>query len=815
MGAKPTTKKRPVSPGVAATIALGEDVTVHVRVRDLSGRLLPGARVQLTGLDSEDWCVTDEHALASFDVSVDGHMELVAFYDTTQPGRKTVTFASSPMTLEVAPVDAPPDEAAPAVGPRIVWCTLRVAISYVLTHAFGWQNPALRRKVYFDGQSFSYGVISNNHPTDDPDRDRALRLAGAISYFRETEKLKLGAALEADLAAVEKRDEAEIVAAQKVRKDLGVKGTGFVNTPETQARIDAEVKRVQAEHKVTLDALEADASGPHLSTHRGLVECLLDIFDADVPGETPDGEKTAQKIPNWLRYAVLHLTGLRYRPMGVEGGVHLYISPRDVVRGLRARETLVEEHPESEDTEDLKVHEKHLERMRGYVAEYAALFERDPKLARAVGAKAAMGALARKWSASGSAEGKQLAELATKVANQWIALAEKGAGGSGMDAEATLLGEIVDRRYGRTKEPLDDRVWDAVVRSTQLLNDFVEDGWPPFTPERWNTTWRSQAERRTRGALESRLASEKAARDAAMATELDALPATPKKRRDEVKKKFKAEDDKAAGELEALAETEQSNADGVLAEYGLVATPEGWAAHFDRTKQPYFNQLVCNQVSFILAKLRGATLDPGIPGVVDTLGGAVVDGGPTGKVLFRPTSTSQLEVGDVLVLTFWMPYPDRTKPPSKRGMDVPAWFARGFYEMTEVSGPDDPRLTQFGIETFDVPVKPPAKAPPGAPPAPTTKKFQRVLFKEGDDVQVLTYAHIATVVSWTDKTIAFYETAGPMGFKTRKLSKSMNADPQKRDRPWAFARPPVKANNEMDVGIFLERGRILAGLDDG
>ena len=44
---------------------------------------------------------------------------------------------------------------------------------------------------------------------------------------------------------------------EKVRAELDVKGAGFVNTPETQAKIDQEVRRVQAEHKVTLDALEA------------------------------------------------------------------------------------------------------------------------------------------------------------------------------------------------------------------------------------------------------------------------------------------------------------------------------------------------------------------------------------------------------------------------------------------------------------------------------------------------------------------------------------------------------------------------------
>lgn len=806
-----------------STIDLGDEVVVCVRVRDLSGRCLAGAKVTIGGPHPAHG-TTDRSGLVKLPVTMSGDLPVDARYVTSQLERGTAQFTAATRTIKAT--DLSFDEDGDGAAKAELWVTLRVDIRYVLTHAFGWQNPHLRKKVYFDAQSYKYTTLSNQHPTDDPSRDRALALADAVRYFKQRADAKVIQRLDAELKLVEARDDQEMAAADSVRSKHKIKDDS-PNSPELQAEIDKAFAEAQKdETRKAIAALEADASGPHLTTHRGLVECLLDLFDKE-----PEGART----PDWVKYAVLHLSGLRYRPMGAGGTVPLYIAPAHVVLGFRKRDIRHTEHPSSWDRTGAPAgaDASHEERQRGFAFEYAALIAREPELASLKRDGAAMYALAKdpaNWEAKAKVSRSitALRAVAEKVAQIWIELASTSSKAGAMDADATFLGEIVDRWASPGPDQLPERVWLCTVKSTQLINDFIDPAWPPFTEIRWNIGTRTDddeeledelekvyedghkgreerdAERRLEA--ERRAANDRAAVGSATDADRKAKEATAKANalraaREEAaaKKKLAQEEERARkatdGAKTAAARHARSVEQRELEEWGLwsgddsVNAARRWGPHFEATLQPYFNQVVCNDVLYILSTIRGAGLGGMIAEVSRAFKPPAVIGAPSGRGQFRPTEPGQVQAGDVLIQTQFVDYALASPH------DVRVAFGKEAESAPQVSGPAELLERKgYGIES----------------------STGILLVNERGKIKKLNWMHVATAIGSgvgtndkgaTGEGVFFFETASPVGISFRTFEEILD------DRAWAFARPgPSK--NEPDLKPFLDRARLLAGLDE-
>lgn len=354
----------PIAPGSPQTLVLGSPLYLVVTVRDLAGTPLPGARV-VARVDGADG--------ASGDTDDTG---LVALRVT--PRASLQARASLPDFVG----DLSPNVTTTVDGEAFV--TLRLRKSYSPTYLFAWQNPILLERIY------------RKHP-DDPGQDpgapvgaggdvdlrsRQQRLLDFIDLIGSevgagaapgpvgtTPALTEMLAVDARLATMEANagtsaglsdeEEAQLATDRDgIRDRAGLTGHAARTwdartrtlTAARAARSADEVAAV-AEARRSLGALitaERRALIPHDSIVEYIVTRVLPAAPADA-------------LPDWLRYMVLHYSGLRY-----VNSKYSYMPPQWILARLRGRE-IANEIPASG------------ERLRRYLGEARSLADGLPR----------------------------------------------------------------------------------------------------------------------------------------------------------------------------------------------------------------------------------------------------------------------------------------------------------------------------------------------------------------------------------------------------------------------------------------------------
>ncbi len=835
-----------VAHGVPATIHVGTALDLHVRVRDGGGRPLSHATVFI-GLSSKE---TDADGLALFPGASTSTTAFAAYaphFDKT-PGAKV--YSQKIDLSKLAPFD-PNSAEAPDLLPKELHVTLVVAIPYALKHLFGWQNKILRKLIYFDGGR------GNTSKLDNPKLDRKLRLQEILDTFdpevKKVAKLRNKKSKDkSDVDALAKKLEAE----KAIRKKLSdARDASLTKDPmRSQANADKEIKK-HDEHidkmatelenaQKTFAADDAAFTAAQAShggfTHQDLMRYIVDEF---LPKLTLRDQ--------WIHYAIVHLTGLRYRPSN--GG---YYAPAKLVYGFREKEIDELEHPSTPDGDPGRF----AQRQRAHARAYLSWLKADAALLEGAAArygwqlaKIKTGAKGRRYEPApvkGGAAAAQLLSALDTIARRdedWAVkpppsapktkpkpgapaapaprearpmtpvdvyalravasavtqtlIASAGGTSSRFSGappdESEYLGEIVDRRFSVPALP--DPIWKSVVSTTQLLNDFVEADWDVI-PANWNRP-------------------------------------------------------KALGAWDRI--------------YAGIDSSD-WLEHHSKTMQPFVTAAECNDVASTLGRARGLpfTGDEWISKMAWTTskegGGAEMFQGTTG--LFRPHRISEVQAGDIIFVGHWVSSEDTDKevhiiPPElfvrlnpisadagkpTQGLSqaVNDWEDRvgfaaalgimnalpsvetkedlaapesGWAYAIETKRPlgskNEKRASRIIRRSVDkVPAAPPAAkgaapkvpaTPPAtdAPPVPAPAPPPLVPHWE-----MLAYQHIATVIE-VDDAVRTFETAEPVGVKAWPWNWVSNPE-------WFFGRiPPGK---QPDLSWFLDRENLIGKgrLDD-
>jgi len=870
-----------IAPGAVANINVATAIDVYVRVRDMTGRPLKGAVVTLGGVMIPSQ-VTDESGLAVLGGVVGTSFTVSASYTALFGAKPGSLVASKLRTVSAtAAFDPSPPTAPDPKARRELHTTVQIPVYYPLKRLFGWQSPILRAKIYMD--AVSVAPFTSAHPKDNPDKNRLSKLNDMLALLdpstRELEAAKKqikdleasiakqkqllvqdGKKHDADSASLAAHDKkvagedasklSDAARARKEKRDAERRGGLQKKVDQDDELKAAHLASLEKSEKSLADAataLEAAKASHGGSTHRQMMEYVVDRV---LP-------KTG--LDDWIKYGIIHLTGLRYRPSG-----RCCYPPGPMVYGMREKEIDEREHPSSsaQSTSDFA------KAQRVYAREYLALLKENPELAKSAAAfyprqkafvswglkarpyreppegksvpgKVASGALVESLERLARSEGPWVAEppdpaakgkrkpklptelyelraIASSVCQAWLkSVGAARAGGipKGPPDENALLGEIVDRWF---QQQIPEVVWNRAVRCTQLIHDFVEQGLD-MAPADWNRP-------------------------------------------------------KVPPDWERV----------------FTGDSSAWLRHHDETMQPYVTGVVCNDVASILARARGLPIghEEFIMGIAHTireagqaadkarqkaevaaaaaLAAATAAGAPAPPPLpaparvglFRPQTLGELKSGDIIFFGHWVPAADADKevhiiPPrtildlgpsvgTKDDSQFGAALSRGILDVKNPeslaptkgvvvygvqrdrphipgdAGAEQPRAVPSSIKTDAKKKKKPDIAPadrivrawlsdpkpkkgevlPDPPPPPTTV------------YDMLTYQHIATVIEVREKYALCLETAQPVGVTARNWETLSGAEV-------FFGRLTPK--NPPDLSWFLSRDNLLAKgrLDDG
>lgn len=815
-----------VSHGGPATTSVGTQVDLYLRVRDLSGRPLEGAKVFVdrpkdpTVTDKAGLCVIKGKSGGSFTVSAEYEANFGKF------GVRKGVFKEQ--RLAIAPFDPTPP-GAPA-DPNVhleVHATIRIPVEYRLLKLFGWQNPALRPKIYMDPVP-----VAGHRRLDETNKDKSrewqlregLRVydAGGRKEIAEAKKAvearkklidernkALGiddkrikddqAALDAHDARVAKLSDDERSAKEKVNADKRAALQKKLDDDTAKRAADKE-KLDEASNVEAVDrALEVALASHGGSTHRQVMEYI-------VKQALP---KSRYANEPWIKYAIIHLTGLRYRPSH-----NCCFPPEDIVYGMRELEIDTREHPSSRGASSK---EEHAERQRIFAREYLSLLSSDEDLAKRVASffdkqigGVYAGTTMRKYAgrsgkpfkpgqiidllkkialsdgpfsvdppdaqskskapAKGPSLLYDLRAVASAVCQAWIqgvGAEGKRSGGAPPD-EGEFLGEIADRYFNGGQIP--ENVWIRAMSSTPLLNDFA-DAKTATSDADWNI--------------------------------------------------------KKVGAWNRVFPT-----DGSL-----------WLKHHQRTFQPYFTSVVCNDVTSILARLRGLPIGDqefmmGMANELFRYGKASKTKSPSDPSfvgLFRPQKLTDLRRGDILFWGKWIKDGERSDDyiiPPAYVLDLgpcsakvdPTQLARAIKQGVQSADgtsilqlPPDKKTFAFAVERNRRVTVSDAEGNER-----TFRYADRLVRawpdKDGSAVNDwLSYMHVAMIIDIDEANgnAILYETAAPVGIVVRPWE--YNDHPQWcLNIPEVFAgrSPPGEAPNLdwfLDEHNLLDEGR----LDDG
>jgi hypothetical protein len=495
--------------GATSVVDLRESLDVIVHVRDTCGRPLEKAKVQLRGRVAE----TDRDGIAVIsDVMLSSHTVAVVTY--------VASFGASPATqltvtctlLRDASFDPSPKEAPGSVR-RELHAVVLLGVHYPLKHLFAWQRAALREAIYIDG--VSVGRFKEAHPYDKPHKSRSARLRKVIELFDEDDRRWAVAerklAREADdVATLEEKArgaDARIAQREEVIK-AGRGGAQLAKQQEreraAQASADEVLAKRRAKRDDTLAALKLLRQNHGGDTHESVLEHLL-------------SRPRFASLEPWIRYGVVHLTGIRYRP-----SPGCYQPPRDIVRAFREKEAGGLEHAST----GPRLEADEAVRQRRFARGYLALFRSDRALAAQVdGLLHAQRGRVRKGNGIHARRLSKvpLLELLERLARSegpWLqatpvadaaevrkttpvvpidlyelravayATTEAILKRVGRDDGATrppdqgeVIGTIVDRWF---KGQIPEKVWLRAAMSTELLHDFFDPNAWDHVPDQWN-----------------------------------------------------------------------------------------------------------------------------------------------------------------------------------------------------------------------------------------------------------------------------------------------------------------------------------------
>lgn len=884
----------PVAPGVPANLPLPAKVDVYVRVRDLGGRPLRGAAVSSASFPQASATKNVTDALGQVVVKnadAAAQMKVKATYlPNTGKGNDAPTSleVTVPITLRY---DPSPKDAPGTVTPEL-YVTILLPVRYALTHLFGWQHRTIRERIYIAGQTVEPYLAL--HPKDDPTRSRLVMLQEFIKHFDPSAaaiaqaQSKLNAATadsnrkDAVAKEAEKtvaKDEKAVGAAEKQANDRAAKAKPKAGTPDPPTNgttppdpkpvpedryVAAAKKRrdqdqaVAAKHAAELaqskqrladaEAALAAAQASHgFASHRAAVTYIFDVVFKN------------QDIAPWIKFGVMHFSGLRYRPTA-----GCCEPAEDILYKIRKKELRDKEHPSSSALAEAQ----HVEAQQRCAREYLAYLthpgskavlddvgrlypqkyrEYSGKTTKQTGVAAVLEllrTLAQRttgWlQAPPGAKAVftdsvyELRAIALATTEQWLKAIQKAHGEDSLPDSPEVHGELCDRYF---KDEIPKAVWERIAASTPLINDFFDDRWD-VKPNHWNYT------------------------------------------------PSKAKVDKEW--------------EGVFSPPGH--TWEKWFKGYDKTFRPSFTGGVCNDIASMLARARGAASEaesimsmmrkcfaagqaarderkkkaaeaakaagsaPGQTSTADGDGTTPVTPPPAADPIpsdsdfagiFRPQSFAEVRAGDMIFFAVWVPRTDykvtehgvvpdhiqalRANPaptwePHPHTKDVmagsPGFAAQlaarlNLYDTMEAlyATVTAPGAVAYGVvagakgqQVIKAYAKPPpkpapAKQPAGTPagPLPTPPAPDPVDPKAFVvDHQHLVYMHIATVVKPEANQLVMLETASPTGIFIRYRDTLL--DPT----VW-FGRLPVPIGpGPPNLSAYLERSRLVdaARLDD-
>ncbi|MFO0554181.1 MAG: hypothetical protein U0271_37720 [Polyangiaceae bacterium] len=480
-----------IAPSLLTRVEASSVANLRVRVRSFGGRPLAGATVYV--FDPEDprelsvalSAITDKNGLAELSsVEYRRDLKVTAVYEAHHG-------AATPVAAQIPTVVVRPSAAGADVP--VVWVTLRARMPYALRHLFGWQNPELRRRVYYNARNCAPGLWG--HEKDDPKTDRRVQLAELAQVLDST----------FDSAAFEEERKAELQANSVEEKRIDRMKKERRPARALAKALGGDSAVTASDWQVARAALEAQKAAVEQASHDELLQRLLRLFADKRAAGTP--------IPDWYQYGILHLTGLRYKTA-------YYVPPARAFAAIRAGDLKSELARDESGSPN-----PGLETSLSIAAEYAALLAEPTLLAsvqeRFLAAKSdaapkpqpptaeSIGALAKPeaWQTRQAAKHATttLTELSLALTETWLREATEAAPADGFmspEADYEVLGDLLDRHFGGAG-PLPGPLWQALVQRTQLVNDFadqvtdfIEDsslgnGKATISPDAWGANLRA------------------------------------------------------------------------------------------------------------------------------------------------------------------------------------------------------------------------------------------------------------------------------------------------------------------------------------
>jgi hypothetical protein len=326
----------PIAPAPGQAVDIGAPITVRVTVRDLGGTPLGGATV---------------HAV------VDGSATGSAVR-TDATGLATLTTAyrtSLAVRAELSGFDAATSAVAGTAAE--VFVTIRLRRPFALAHPYAWQNRVMRERLYREHPEDRDDPGTAPTPGADDRKDRTERLLQIVTYLggalgiaaptasaaavdaerarlqRVGERLDALSTREGETTGREGLDDAGEQELASSRAEVGLADPrpaprapsgSHARTPARTDRMDRQPElNAIREARRLVDGRLGRVNELALS-HRELLDHLVNrIFPAAPPGA----------IAGWVKYMMIHFTGLRYVNSNAS-----YCLPQTILSRLRAQE---------------------------------------------------------------------------------------------------------------------------------------------------------------------------------------------------------------------------------------------------------------------------------------------------------------------------------------------------------------------------------------------------------------------------------------------------------------------------------------------
>lgn len=681
-----------IASDVTNTVDASRDFELLVTVRDRTGGPLAGASVNVEMDGGAAWSdKTDATGLARFSGRAPGTLVAVTAFYRPESGADFDVVYRGEATLVLDPDRCD--------GQRSV--TVLVSIAHPLKHLFPWQNREVRKLVHWymtdpdDSSSF-----------DDSFANRLRHLRFVIEAYSDIPS------------------ERELFETRVKNWDAMDGLTFQIEQAPTQKKRDDLAAKNQLQF--IFDQVGAASEG---ASHRQVMKTLLERTFQWSRQDPTKPDSPVETIPDWLKYGIVQLTGLRYRGAG-----NSYYPIDALVYNLREKEIDEVEHgPKGVDPSP--------KRQREYAREYADYLDsrrdlvddvqkrflsqldcihdfdghvwakqrttgslkeapvRGPSAKTTSSKKLLVSEVLEQIAMGAGAltkdEALHLRAAACALTEVWIRDAVVRSTDAAPANEDELHGAIVDRFQNRH---LPEVVWRRAVMCTRLFNDFADGAWDSH-PAGWNR------------------------------------PEVPV----EWRRVFRDR------------------------------TYESWSQEHKETLQPVPTGAVCNQITEMLGRARGITLQTGILGhmsTIHTFGAPGIDARTgSARKLFRPKAASAIQQGDLVI---WV----------RMYADKPAWTVKAnLYDIDLLTEEGQvPRSTSLGDLQ--------ANATTGGWSWGRTEDHKVVRCKKysaqeiakaaenGNTLpslvtQVVSVMHVAMVARVLDNQVLTFETAHPAGMRVR------------------------------------------------